>query len=478
MKSKIIQPINEQEENESLKIRLKNILQENESLKTQNSVLSSLQQENESLKAQILQLESSVTRCKQEIEELNLTIQKLTYDSSHTSEIGTASSNSESIEMSTITFSIKESSTPIHSSSNYFRETNTLVLDIGSEFVKAGFSGFDHPQSVFQNLILKPKSGHFCQTYVENDKLLSTGKYILSFPVKNGIISNCNDLEEILNYVFKSKLKVDPTEQPILLTEPISNPKNNREKTLELMFETINTPFFYLASQPMLSLYGSGRTTGIIVESGGDITQIVPIYDGNVIKDSAQIIEFGGRNITSELISLITLKGNSNFNGNSGKRIIRDCKEKICYVSLDYNAEAQKAFQGSEIVQSYQLSDGNSLEMNEERFQASEIFFTKYSVHQLIYDTIMKSNPNYQQQFFENIVLGGGNTMFKGLVERLSREMNCIASKDQQINVIAPHEYSSWFGGSILASTSDFLQIAISKNEFREIGSSIIHQKC
>jgi len=70
----------------------------------------------------------------------------------------------------------------------------------------------------------------------------------------------------------------------------------------------------------------------------------------------------------------------------------------------------------------------------------------------------MKCDVDIRKDLYGNIVLAGGTTMFKGIQEKLGKEVSSLAPSTMTINVDDPPErkYSVWMGGSILSSLTSF----------------------
>lgn len=246
-----------------------------------------------------------------------------------------------------------------------FHNSEAVVIDNGSGFLKAGFAGEDSPQIVVPtttNFLQKIQLGHKTNangsendnnnasnhpggngsnSHTSSSSSSSTANY--KRPIRRGTIEDWDSMTAAWRYLLHHELGVDPEspEFPVVLTDSPLASRKDREKMAEIMFETFNVPGMYIGSQAVFSLYASGRTRGLVLEIGDGVTHSVPIFEGFALPHATNRMDLAGGDLTTMIRSRLAERGISFSRSEAHATIVRNIKESLCQVSMNYEEESR-----------------------------------------------------------------------------------------------------------------------------------------
>ncbi|XP_065919822.1 actin-related protein 2 [Dysidea avara] len=379
-----------------------------------------------------------------------------------------------------------------------------LVCDNGTGFVKVGYAGSNFPSHIFPSLVGRPiirssakVGGIEVKDLMVGDEASQLRSMLeVNYPMENGVVRNWEDMKSVWDYTFNEKLKEDPRQCKVMLTEPPMNPMKNREKMVELMFEQYQFEGVYIAIQAVLTLYAQGLLTGIVIDSGDGVTHICPVYEGFSLPHLTRRLDIAGRDITKYLIKLLLLRGYA-FNHSADFETVRMMKEKLCYVGYNIEQEQRLARETTVLVESYTLPDGRVVKLGGERFEAPEALFQPHligvegvGVAELLFNTIQAADIDTRSEFYKHIVLSGGSTMYPGLPSRLEREVKQLYLERVlrgdtgklskfKIRIEDPprRKHMVFLGGAVLADImKDKEEFWMTRKEYQEKGIKVIEK--
>lgn len=378
---------------------------------------------------------------------------------------------------------------------------DVIVLDNGSGYLKVGFSGEDAPRAVLPTIVATKtddegnaeehggmESQKKSQAFFGDEALneawpAQSANTIVTNPVERGEIrfdQHYKDtLESLWDYTFRSVLGVEQEELPILIADPLplgQSAYQSRAWIADIMFEKFKVKSLAIFNSAVLSLFSTGRTRGLVVESGEGITQAVPVFEGYAIPHAIFKMEVAGYDITQTVMEMMVNQKGAEHAEN--RKVMQDLKEKTCSIALDYNSAMKGPDAADEESKSFELPDKNIIQVGRDiRLGAPEILFGSrdrgnQSIQKICLDAINTCDMDFQMDLIRSLVVAGGTTMLPGFAPRLKTELSSLlpGEKARQIDVIvdSQRKYAAWIGGSMFASLSTFDQVAITRQEYED----------
>jgi actin-like protein 6A len=451
-------------------------------------------------------------------------------------------------------------------------EVGAVVMDIGTHTTKAGFAGEDMPKAIFpsyvgvRSIVNEEQNDKSMEVDGEEKESLPKTTYYLGqqlsvprdhmkveSPFSNGVISNWDHIERLVDHAYSNRLGIKSEDHPILMAEIPYQSRQAREQMVSLLFDKFKAPAVFLAKSPVLTAFAHGKYTALVVDSGAYGTCVTPVHDGYALTRSIVRNNYGGYAIDRLVQQVLercrkgdpirpqymysrTKVGTGKFTTNyypseqfanidpsyhefSIRKLLHDAKENLFRVS-EYPFDEAK--HRTMPTLSYEMLDGVSIDVGLERFTVPETLFRPSAIieqsnhtftdmtppseqnqemandalfgdvlnnvsalHQLAFESIMRCDADYRKDFFTNTILTGGNTMFPEVTKRFEKELQAKAPSNIKVKppisataLTTEKKYSTWIGGSILASLGSFQQMWISRAEYDEHGAVIVHKKC
>lgn len=355
-----------------------------------------------------------------------------------------------------------------------FNGQTPIVCDIGSATFYAGFGGDTIPFMQFPNVVgtriyTKRMLALNSKTmYVGNEAIQKCGILKMSHPVEHGRILNKIFFFKIMEDLLFNQLRIsNMEEQPILITEHPQNPRENREKMTEILFERFQ--FAAVHFNHPANFIAPKITNGILIDCGHGVTTVSPIKNGNVLENDVIRQDFGGNDVFESIINHLNSEGASLFSSGTRESIFQHLNPSIHRVVLS------RDFRDN--CSSYLKPDGNKVSFGFDTFYAPDILFNPRLIHANefvgIHEMIKKSIYNYDIEdktlLLKNIHLSGSSTLFLNFPQILEHEISSLFP-NLKINIHAEpnRRYNTWIHASE-ASMSPHTKW-ISNEQFQEIG--------
>lgn len=403
--------------------------------------------------------------------------------------------------------------------------TPPVIIDVGTGYTKMGYANNTRPNFIIPTLhagrdLSKVTAAQMVGTedldfYIGEEGIGKTPTYNPINIMKHGQVDDWTKMEQFWEQCLFKYLRCEPEDHAILLTEPPLNSPDNREYTAEVMFETFNVPYLYIGMQAMLAIAASWTNksahtlTGCVVDSGDGVTHVIPVVEGYPISNAIVHVPVAGREMT-QFIAEFLKDREPQVPAEDRMEAARNIKERYCRVAKHPSATfAMFDADRAKYIETYTGISSKSgkpytCEVGYERFLAPEVWFSPELVSNeyttpisvLIDRAIQMSPITDRKKLYNNIVLSGGSTTYKGLAKRLQADVQALVDARLEDNArrasmasgtkveankipvnIVEHkrqQYAVWYGGAMLASTgSAFYAKCHSKAMYDEYGPSI-----
>lgn len=347
----------------------------------------------------------------------------------------------------------------------------------------------------------------FIGNQIEECRDISGIFYILSFT--KGYITNWEVQKNVYDYIFSTEFPINFSDTKLIITEPLFNFPIIQEAMIEIFFEEYDCCSLAKTTAPDLAQYEYVHTHDIdeerplcciIIDIGYSFTHIVPFVKGKKVLSAVRRIDVGGKLLTNHLKEIISYRY---LNVMDESYVMNQMKEDSCFVSQDFYADmamAKLKYPENKILREYVLPDCTTvrrgflqmpgtakkdddyqvLRLGNERFAVPEILFhpsdigiNQMGIPEAVINAVNACPKETHPHLYSNIMVVGGSSKFKGMKERLHKDIRSMAPEWYDVNIYTSHDATTyaWNGGKYLAEDPDFDKMCITRQDYEENGA-------
>ncbi|KAI3652964.1 hypothetical protein MP228_002389 [Amoeboaphelidium protococcarum] len=414
-------------------------------------------------------------------------------------------------------------------------DIQALVVEVGSSSFRIGYSGEDTPRLVIPTAVGVVDSGMESQYFYGDQANQFRENMEVRKVVVNGKVVEWELYEKLWEYAIK-QMRVTISEYPVLVVERSDNSADERQKVADLLIKQYQVPAIYFARSAVMAAFAAGRSSGLVIDVGADLTTITPVYEGYVLTKGAVHQDLAGNaintriyeHLTSELqlnltprfkiekkkalvvdvrtkpdLTLKKLNGvTESFEHHEKMRIVEDFKQSVCAVSA---ARYDPQLLAMRPTTSYEFPDGYNSTFGAERFKFGEMLFQPkvlatshhhgdasghhdndgiefQGVATLVYNSLNACDQDVRPQLLSHVIVVGGGSLLDQFAERLSVELGQLIP-GLRIKIYASgnrveRRFGNWIGGSILSSLGTFQSMWVARSEYEDGGMTVVDKKC
>lgn len=338
-----------------------------------------------------------------------------------------------------------------------------LILDLGSQHTKAGYSGDGYPRFILPSVLGyrgDPQTSKE-SPLIAYDAIYASEKekinLVYPFEEKSKAEWDWRTAKELISSLI-TQLNINAKEYKVIYIEPLhANPMNTRRLT-ELLEQKLQFQKVIVYKQPHLILQEMNTPSGLVIELGHSLTSVVAYYKGYELSDTIQFFDIGGKIISEEFRNDIRYQIVQDVSLFDLGRII----DRYFYMAEDFNQEVEDYDRGK--LKDYKTNlplSGKTIEITRRRFTIPEGLFKPYllktdiesGLGEILEEAISACPPDTRAEILENVIISGGLSKLKGLDQRIKKEIEKMYP-NIEINVSKHQkpEATAWIGADTLCS--------------------------